>query len=520
MLLSTAFALLVSWVGNCAALGGEQLITSQPEPGALALSGHGSSSLLVLDGKDWPGVLRAGRDLAADFGRVTGTNLSELVVNGPLRDIDDDHIHKHPGIIIAGTIGESSLIQDLLDSRRINVDETKGQWESFQSEVVHDPIDGVSRALVIAGSDKRGTIYGLYDVSEQIGVSPWYWWADVPATHHAELYALDKKKVQGPPSVKYRGIFLNDEQPALTNWYLDNYTPGEMNGYNSDFYVKVFELLLRLRANYLWPAEWDGAFDLDDSKNGPLADEYGIVIGSSHTEPLNRWTKEQSTLLHGDWNWETNQENITKFLAEGVERSKSYERVYTMGMRGLGDTASPTITAELLKEIIAGQQDILSNVFETDDLSTIPQVWCVYKEVGSYWEDGLRVPDDITVLWVDDNWGDIQRLPLGNETERRAGAGVYYHFDYVGGPQDYKWINTISLQKTWEQMHLAYERQAREMWIVNVGDLKPLVCSPTNHYLTKDADISMHCRKFPSIILWTLPTIMVSGLTPTAPRSG
>ena len=478
MRLTATFTLLASLAGSCLALGNEQVISFHHESGSLPLAVDGSSSLLLMDGGDWKGVLRAGHDLATDFGKVTGSNLTELVSQGVMRSMSQEQMSKNPGIIIAGTIGKSSLIDGLIESGVINVDEIKNKWESFQTEMLHDPMAGVSQALVIAGSDKRGTIYGLYDVSEQIGVSPWYWWADVPAQQHSEIYALDKKKVQGPPSVKYRGIFLNDEQPALTNWYLDNYPPGKMEGYNSAFYVKVFELLLRLRANYLWPAEWNAAFDLDDPENGPLADEYGVVIGTSHTEPLFRWTKEQGELLDGDWNWETNNENVTKFLTEGVERSKNFERLYTMGMRGLGDTASPTITAEVLEKIIAGEQDILRKVFETDDISHIPQMWCIYKEVGGYWQDGLRVPDDITLLWADDNWGGMQRLPLSDEMERASGAGVYYHFDYVGGPQDYKWINTISLQKSWEQLHMAHERQARQIWVVNVGDLKPLVSFP------------------------------------------
>lgn len=212
-----------------------------------------------------------------------------------------------------------------------------------------------------------------------------------------------------------------------------------------------------------------------------------------------RWTKEQSILLKGPWNWDTNEKNVYEFMKEGAKRSKPYESIYTMGVRGLGDVTSPTITAKSLGEIVQAEQQILSEVFNMTNISSIPQMWCLYKEVGRYFEDGLRVPDDITLLWADDNWGNAQRLPLANETDRAAGARLYYHFDYVGDPSDYKWINTISLQKTWEQMHLTYERQARRIWIVNVGDLKGLVSTashsrnfgadkdaqeiPTNHFL-------------------------------------
>ncbi|PGH05489.1 hypothetical protein AJ79_06796 [Helicocarpus griseus UAMH5409] len=465
------------------ALGQKQVISFSPEGDSVRLAGRKNPGTLILDAEDWPGVLRTGEDLAADFKRVTGTGLTRFVIN---RTVDESY-HRSTqsntgnGVIIAGTIGKSFLIDELIKTGKIDVADIEGKWESFQTQVVSNPIIGVSKALVIAGSDKRGSIYGLYDVSEQIGVSPWYWWADVPAAQHSEIYAVSKKKVQGPPSIKYRGIFINDEQPALTNWVNDNYPEGKYEGYVSDFYVKVFELLLRLRANYLWPAEWNGIFDLDDEKNAYLGDYYGIVLGTSHTEPLMRWTKEQQIFLQGEWNWQTNEQNVRDFLRVGVERSKGYERVYTMGMRGVGDEASDSVTTELLGKIVEGQREIISDVYQIDDVTTIPQMWCLYKEVGQYFHEGLRVPEDIILLWADDNWGNIQRLPIGNETDRSGGAGVYYHFDYVGGTRNYKWINTISLQKTWEQMNVAYERQAREMWIVNVGDLKPLEI-PLSHF--------------------------------------
>lgn len=466
----------LSTVGLASALGQERVISFKPVEGGLKLAGssweNGPGSIYI-DGKDWPGVIRAGQDLADDFGRVVGENgLKKEVVNGTTIPSDGS-----PGIIVAGTIGKSRLIDTLVENEKIDVSQTEGKWEAFQTQLVSNPFEGVAQALVISGSDKRGTIYGLYDISEQIGVSPWYWWADVASDQHDEIFAMAKTKIQGSPSVKYRGFFLNDEQPALTNWVNDNYPKSEYGpGFNSDFYATVFELLLRLRANYIWPTMWDSMVGVDDELTLPLADMYGIVMGTSHTEPLMTPTKEQTLFLEGEWNWETNEEEIYDFLKERVERSKDYETIYTMGMRGLGDTASPTITAEMLEEIVDAQQQILSEVFNTSDVSDIPQMWCVYKEVGEYFEDGMEVPDDITILWPDDNWGNAQRLPLDDEVDRASGAGLYYHFDYVGDPRNYKWINTISLQKTWEQLRLTYERKAREIWIVNVGDLKPLVC--------------------------------------------
>jgi hypothetical protein len=465
-------ALILSLVGSVIALGQNATITFTARSGCLQLASNGRSPRIIVDGSDWAGVIRAAHDLAADFGRVTGRNASVELLNGTEAPVST----ASTPVIIVGTIGNSSLIANLEKSGKIDVAQTEGQWEAFQSQLVSNPMPGIKRALIIAGADKRGSIYGIYDISEQIGVSPWYYYADVPPKHHGSIYALDIKKIQPSPSVKYRGIFLNDEQPALTNWVNDNFPPGKYGpGYNAQMYAPIFELLLRLRANYIWPAEWDSMFAVDDPKSPPEADMYGIVVGTSHTEPMMRWTKEQSLFLNGTWAWATNEKNVTEFMREGAERASPYESLYTMGMRGLGDTASPTLDASSLEDIIAVQQRILKNVFDRDNISSIPQMWCLYKEVGGYYEQGMTVPDDITLLWADDNWGNNQRLPLANETDRAAGAGVYYHFDYVGDPRDYKWINTIQLQKTWEQMHFAYERHARTIWVVNVGDLKPLV---------------------------------------------
>jgi len=435
--------------------------------GALQLAGGSSVGSLFLSASDFPGVLRAGQDLAADFGRVTGNNLTVLI-----KDVTSTNSSSSYGpVIIAGTIGKSTLIDSLISAGVIDVSTIQGQWEAFQTQIVANPIAGLASALVIVGSDKRGTIYGIYDISEQIGVSPWYWFADVAPIQQTNIYALSTPKTQPSPSVKYRGIFLNDEQPALTNWVQEKY--GGV-GFVSEFYARVFELLLRLRANYLWPTMWNSMFAVDDAKNQPLADTYGIVMGTSHTEPLMRSTKEQSTYLSGAWDWVSNKANIVTFLTAGVQRAKPYESLYTMGMRGSGDTASTDLTPTVLEDVVSTQQGILTSVLG-GNLSNIPQMWCLYKEVGGYYQAGMTVPDDITLLWSDDNVGNIQRLPIPSEVGRSGGAGVYYHFDYVGDPRNYKWINTISLQKTWEQLHLTYNRDAREIWVVNVGDLKPLV---------------------------------------------
>ncbi|KAH7311099.1 hypothetical protein BKA65DRAFT_413389 [Rhexocercosporidium sp. MPI-PUGE-AT-0058] len=478
MLASTLF-LLTCWISPGLGLGQKRIVSFTD--GALQLAGGSTVASLFLSTSDFPGVIRAGQDLSADFGRITGKNLT--VIN---KDQKSTETSPTSGpVIIAGTIGKSTLINSLIADGKIDVSRTKGKWESFQSQVVVNPMPGLASALVIAGSDKRGTIYGIYDISEQIGVSPWYWFADVAPAQQSKIFALAEPKIQGPPSVKYRGIFLNDEQPALTNWVNEKYG---RPGYVSGFYVRVFELLLRLRANYLWPTMWDSMFAVDDGSNQRLADEYGIVMGTSHTEPLMRATKEQQTKMSGSWDWVSNKNNIIQFLTDGVKRAKPYESLYTMGMRGSADTASATLNAERLADVVANQQKILTSVLG-QNLSEIPQMWCLYKEVGGYYQKGLRVPDDITLLWSDDNVGNMQRLPIPSELGRAGGAGVYYHFDYVGDPRNYKWINTISPQKTWEQLHMTYAREARQIWIVNVGDLKPLEI-PINHFMDMAYDMS------------------------------
>ncbi|KAF1832991.1 hypothetical protein BDW02DRAFT_553559 [Decorospora gaudefroyi] len=471
MRFSATIVSLVALASKALAIGQAPSLAFEEVDGGLKLGGTGSAPVIVIDSKDWAGVTRAGNDLANDFGLVTGSKGRVATsANG---------ISGSTPVIIAGTIGKSPLIDNLVSSGKLDVSSTTGKWEAFTSQLVSDPAPGVSSALVLAGSDKRGTIYAIYDISEQIGVSPWYWWADVPPKKKTNIYALPKTKVQGSPSIKYRGIFLNDEQPALTNWVNRNY-----GRYDSRFYGKVFELLLRLRANYLWPTMWNSRFYVDDSRNGPLADEMGIVMGTSHTEPMARADKEKVK----PWDWRSNQWNLKRYMQDGLNRAKNWETLWTLGMRGDGDTASPTLDARSLVDVINYQQSIMKDTL-TQNLAKVPQMWCVYKEVGGYYDAGMNIPDDLTILWSDDNSGNIQRLPIASEANREGNAGVYYHFDYVGDPRNYKWINTIQLSKTWEQMHLAWARNATEIWIVNVGDLKPLEL-PISHFLDMAYDMS------------------------------
>jgi Glycosyl hydrolase family 115/Gylcosyl hydrolase family 115 C-terminal domain len=421
-----------------------------------------TAAAVYVDSGDHAGVVRAAGDLVADIARVTGST--------PATAHDDKGLGANA--VIAGTIGKSALIDRLIREGKIDASGVTGKWEAFLIQVVARPLPGVASALVIAGSDKRGTIYGIYDLSEQIGVSPWHFWADVPVVHKDALFVKAGKHGEGEPAVKYRGIFLNDEAPALSGWVKEKY-----GTYNHQFYEKVFELILRLKGNYLWPAMWGNAFNEDDPLNPKIADEWGIVMGTTHHEPMLRAQQEWKRHGKGPWDYAKNPEVLRKFWEEGVKRNKSYESIISIGMRGDGDMpmagTEQGANIALLEKIVADQRKIISEQVNPN-LAAVPQLWALYKEVQGYYDNGMRVPDDATLLWCDDNWGNIRRLPTPEERKRSGGAGIYYHFDYVGGPRNYKWIDTNPIPKVWEQMNLALAYGADRIWIVNVGDLKPM----------------------------------------------
>ncbi len=417
------------------------------------------ASILWFDKNDHKGVVRAIGDLQLDIERVT--------------DIKPEMTDKKSSAsysVIIGTLGKSQLIDDLVSSGKLDQKDIKDKWESFVITTLKNPLPDVEQALIIAGSNKRGTIYGIYELSRQIGVSPWYYWADVPVQKKKELYIKSGYFASGEPKIKYRGIFINDESPALRNWAKEKF--GDLN---HKMYETVFELLLRNRANYMWPAMWlPTVFNEDDPLNPKLADEYGIVMSTSHHEPMMRSHQEWYNYGGGHWNYETNKETLHKFWRSGIERMGDYESVVTMGMRGDGDEALSEETAvDLLKTIIADQREILEDV-TGKKAEDIPQVWAIYKEVQDYYDKGMRVDDDILVLFSDDNWGNLRYLPKKEDLGRKGGFGIYYHFDYVGAPRSYKWQNTTQIERVWEQMNLAYEYGARDLWIVNVGDIKPV----------------------------------------------
>ena len=457
-LLLLAVAIVAMFPLHALASGQPRYVKTSPGPGSFTLADAGKTAILYIDAGDWPGVIRAAHDLQADIQRVTGV--------GPV--FSEEQKPPQGEVVLIGTIGRSAVIDRLIRERKIDVSAIRGKWEATLTQVIAHPLPGVERALVIAGSDKRGTIYGIYDLSEDIGVSPWYWWADVPVRHQDALYVDPGHWVVGEPAVKYRGIFFNDEAPSLTGWVHEKY-----GNYNHEFYTKTFELLLRLRANFLWPAMWNNAFAADDPLNAKLADEYGIVMSTSHEEPMMCAEKEWKP-SDGPWDYTTNAARIDQFWRGCMERDKNYEEVVTLGMRGHNDTPMSTgNNIALMEKIVADQRQILKETVNPG-LDKVPQVWALYKEVQTHYEQGMRVPDDVTLLWSDDNWGNLRRLPTPAEQKRSGGAGIYYHFDYVGGPRSYKWLNTNYVPKIWEQMNLAWKYGATRVWVVNVGDLKPM----------------------------------------------
>ena len=415
----------------------------------------GKATTIVVDENDWKGVLRAANNLGDDVKRVTGT--ASAVIDNEQLTIDNS--------IIVGTIGNSKLIDRLIKQKKIDVRRVKGQWESYLIDVV----DG---NLVIAGSDKRGTIYGIYDISQRIGVSPWYWMADAPVKHQDELYYDGGRFVQPSPKVKYRGIFINDEWPSFGGWCQKHF-----GGVNAKAYEHIFELLLRLKANYFWPAMWATAFNEDDPENPRLADEMGIVMGTSHHEPMMRSHREYLNRKEqvGPWDYATNKERVDQFFREGMERNKAYDNLVTIGMRGDGDVAmgkgDDQENMRTLRNVIDGQRKIIKDIYGRSD--AVPQLWAIFTEVQRYYDAGFTVPDDVTLLFCDNNWGYIRRKGTAAERKRKGGLGLYYHIDMNGGPWNDRWVNTTTVPKLREQLNLAYRSGIDRIWIINVGDLKP-----------------------------------------------
>ncbi|NMF07514.1 glycosyl hydrolase 115 family protein [Clostridium beijerinckii] len=442
----------------------------------IAAAGKVAAIYIDSKGKDYRGLKLVANSFAEDVNLVAGVT-PKVVTH--IRELKET-------IVIAGSIGNNEIIDSLIAKRILDVSSIKDKHECYKIQVVEKPVEGVDTAIVIVGSDKRGTIYGIYRISELIGVSPWVYFADVmPAKKSELIFSEDELNVASKePSVKYRGFFLNDEWPSLGSWVTNTF-----GDFNEEFYDRVFQLILRLKGNFLWPAMWSAVFSENGKDhslaNAELADAYGIVMGTSHHEPMFRAGEEWKNIngqygTNPEWDFSSNAAAITKFWEDGLKRNKGLESLITIGMRGEQDSAlkgSEEENIEILKDIIRTQKRLLKE----QGLEKATQVLTIYKEVEKYWygtdkAEGLRtwdVLDDVTIMLADDNFANVRTLPEEVERNRKAGWGMYYHFDYHGGPRSYEWVNTTPLEKVWEQMTMTYDYGVRDIWIVNIGDLKP-----------------------------------------------
>jgi hypothetical protein len=443
-------------------------LTENPKPGDFELVANGRTADLYVAPEDFRVVQIAAICFGADVERVTGIKPK----------IKSNRVELAGNIVLIGTIGKSAVIDELIRAGRLDVSQIKGQWESFVITTLTNPIPGVSTALVIAGADRRGTAYGVFTLSEAIGVSPWVWWADVAPQKRAALVIGATSITSLPPSVQYRGIFINDEDWGLQPWAAKTFEP-ETKDIGPKTYAKVCELLLRLKANYLWPAmhPCTKAFNLYP-RNKLVADDYAIVMGSSHCEQMlcNNVT-EYDEKQSGSWNYDQNRTNILTYWQQRLEANGKFENVYTIGMRGIHDSGMPgggntQQKIARLQRVIEDQRQLIAKTINPDP-ALVPQIFCPYKEVLTLYKNGLKVPDDVALVWPDDNHGYLRQLSNPTEQKRRGGAGVYYHLSYWGAPEDYLWLCTTPPALVWEEMHKAYEHGARKVWVANVGDIKP-----------------------------------------------
>ncbi|HEX7653448.1 MAG TPA: glycosyl hydrolase 115 family protein, partial [Verrucomicrobiae bacterium] len=444
-------------------------LAESPGTGSMPLAANGQATPIYYSLKDAAVVAVAARALRDDLQRVTGLK-AELINHLPPQSDQ---------AVIIGTIGQSELIDGMIAAGKLDVTEIKNQWEAYQAVIVTNPVAGIVQALVILGSDRRGTAYGVFSLSEAMGVSPWYWWADTPVVHHPSVYVAGGKYYEHSPGVKYRGIFINDEDWGINPWAAKTFDPAFKN-IGPKTYEKVFELLLRLRLNYFWPAMHACTTEFGSiPANADLADRYGIVMGSSHCEPMLCNNVHWNETEKGRWNYQLNREIIHNYWEENTKFRSQTENVWTLGIRGIHDAGMQTPPDNLpgkikvVGEVLRDQRALLTQ-YVTPQFGPVAQCFVPYKEVLPIYDAGLVVPEDVTLVWVDDNFGYIRRLSSPAERKRSGGAGVYWHISYYGGPHSYTWINTTAPALMWEELHKAWENEARTLWMLNVGDIKPM----------------------------------------------
>jgi hypothetical protein len=457
-----------------------ELDRQNPSPGAFPIAAdHAAAAIYIAPGNSET-VRVAAQLFASDVESVTGT---KPVILGALSGKLPAHL------ILAGALGHSPEIDTLAGSHRLNTAAVANRWESGLTETVKNPLPAhpeVKDALVVAGADRRGSAYALLTLSRAMGVSPWTWWADVPIPHHASVYVAAGEHIQPSPSVQYRGIFLNDEDWGLRPWAAKKMDPnvdGGKGNIGPRTYEKLFELLLRLHANSLWPAMHPGSLAFNAvPENAKLADKYGIVMGSSHSEALLRnnvgeWNEAPPPTGNGRWNYQTNAPAMRDYWAKRLEANGRYENFYTVGLRGVHDsgleaTGSREVKAKLVEDVLHDQRELLQK-YVSPQVADVPQVIWLYKESLDLYRAGMKVPDDVTLGWTDDNYGYIRELPTVAEQQRPGGSGIYYHVSYWGAPHDHLWLSTTPPALLREELTKAYDHNARKYWILNVGDLKP-----------------------------------------------
>ncbi len=446
----------------------ESILAQNPTVHDFQLVTRQNHAIILIDDQDFPVVKLCAGLFCDDVERVTGYKPS-LIIN---------QSEVIPYCVIIGSIERSRIIKKLISSKKIDVSGVKGRWESCLTQTVDNPLPGIGKALIIAGSDRRGTAYGIFELSKQIGVSPWYFFADVPAKKRSELSVKAGKYILESPSVKYRGIFINDEMWGIRPWAQYTFAPEEGRGLGPSTYRNVFELLLRLKANLLWPAMHQQTRPFNHyEQNKVVADEYAIIMGSSHIEPMLRNNiagAEWDTEYPGEpWDYVRNRDHIYKYWEDRVKANGRYENMYTLGKRGKDDEPGTDITVPVLERIFNDQRSILRK-WVNRDVTKVPQVLIPYTEVLGLYNDGLKVPDDVIICWPDDNFGNIRQLPDYQERQRSGGAGIYYHFQWLNGATTaYTWTCTTPLALTWSEMKKAYDFGADKLWVVNVGDIKP-----------------------------------------------
>jgi hypothetical protein len=448
------------------------LITQSPTEGDIPLVADAQTATVYVDPTDHSVTEIAAADLCRDLRRVTGERPSLVESMDAVDGVG----------VVVGTVGESAGVDACLSEANFDVSTFSGRRESYRIETVQQPTQNIDACVVAAGSDRRGTAYGVYDLAQAFGVSPWYWWADVQPEQHDTIAVEAGSYEDGPPSVKYRGIFLNDEDFGLRPWATKTHASGDSSdspGVGPETYERIFELLLRLKANTVWPAMHpDTKAFYRYPEHAELADRYAIIVGTSHCEPMHRnnvdeWDEDRD----GPWSYVNNRDRVKTYWRDRVEAVADYENLFTIGMRNIHDSGLPdgeTLEEKraILERVIEDQRDMLEATHGRD-AETIPQVFCPYKEVLDLYRGGLDVPDDVCIMWPDDNYGYLRALPNASELERPGGHGVYYHFSYWGQPHCYLWQSAIPLGLANQELTRAYDAGAQEYWVANVGDIKP-----------------------------------------------